>query len=117
MDAEKKARFFDLLVRIGLKEIEVGFPIAGATEYDFISGLVQNGRIPDDVTPQVLTQSRADLIRTSFDRLAGAQTEIVHVYNAVSTAWPKTDIGMDLPGIKRARKKVLMEKNDAKIED
>ena len=65
MDAEKKARFFDLLVRCGFKEIEVGFPSAGATEFDFISGLVKNGRIPDDVTPQVLTQSRADLIRTS----------------------------------------------------
>jgi len=101
MDAEKKARFFDLLVRIGLKEIEVGFPSAGATEYDFISGLVQQGRIPDDVTPQVLTQSRADLIRTSFDSLAGAKTAIVHVYNAVAPAWRKIVFGMDKADIKQ----------------
>ena len=55
MDAEKKTRFFDLLVKVGLKEIEVGFPSAGATEFDFISSLVQSGRIPDDVVIQVLT--------------------------------------------------------------
>lgn len=101
MDAEKKARFFDLLVRCGFKEIEVGFPSAGATEFDFISGLVKNGRIPDDVTPQVLTQSRADLIRTSFDSLAGARTAIVHVYNAVSPAWRKIVFGMDMADIKQ----------------
>jgi 2-isopropylmalate synthase len=87
MDAVKKNRFFDLLVEIGVKEIEVGFPSAGATEFDFISGLVRSGRIPDDVTIQVLTQSRADLIRTSFDSLEGAGSAIVHLYNAVSPAW------------------------------
>ena len=101
MDAEKKARFFDLLVRIGLKEIEVGFPSAGATEFDFISGLVKSGRIPDDVTPQVLTQSRADLIRTSFDSLAGAKTAIVHVYNAVAPAWRKIVFVMNQADIKQ----------------
>lgn len=87
MDAVKKQRFFDLLVEVGLKEIEVGFPSAGATEFDFISGLVQSGRIPDDVTVQVLTQSREDLIRTSFASLEGARAAIVHLYNAVSPAW------------------------------
>jgi 2-isopropylmalate synthase len=87
MDAVKKRRFFDLLVEIGVKEIEVGFPSAGATEFDFISGLVRSGDIPDDVTVQVLTQSREDLIRTSFDSLEGARTAIVHLYNAVSPAW------------------------------
>src|SRR3954471_12120111 len=61
MDAVKKNRFFDLLTGIGIKEIEVGFPSAGAPEFDFISGLVRSGRIPDDVTVQVLTQSREDL--------------------------------------------------------
>ncbi len=66
MDTEKKTRFFEMLVRIGLKEIEVGFPAAGATEFDFISGLVQSGRIPDDVIVQVLTQARRDLIERSF---------------------------------------------------
>ncbi len=87
MDAVKKNRFFDLLVEIGVKEIEVGFPSAGQTEFDFISGLVRSGRVPDDVTVQVLTQSREDLIRTSFASLAGAHTAIVHLYNAVSPAW------------------------------
>lgn len=87
MDAVKKRRFFDLLVEIGVKEIEVGFPSAGATEFDFISGLVGSGAVPDDVTVQVLTQSREDLIRTSFESLAGARSAIVHLYNAVSPAW------------------------------
>ena len=87
MDAVKKNRFFDLLVEVGLKEIEVGFPSAGATEFDFIQGLVRSGRIPDDVIVQVLTQSREDLIRTSFASLEGARAAIVHLYNAVSPAW------------------------------
>ncbi|MEM6475657.1 MAG: 2-isopropylmalate synthase [Pseudomonadota bacterium] len=87
MDGVKKRRFFDLLVEVGVKEIEIGFPSAGATEFDFISDLVQSGAIPDDVTVQVLTQSREDLIRTSFESLGGARTAIVHLYNAVSPAW------------------------------
>ena len=94
MDSAKKTRFFDLLVEIGVKEIEVGFPSAGATEFDFISGLVQSGRIPDDVIVQVLTQSREDLIRTSFASLAGAREAIVHLYNAVSPAWREIVFGM-----------------------
>ena len=87
MNAVKKNRFFDLLVDIGAKEIEVGFPSAGATEFDFIQGLVRSNRVPGDVALQILTQSRADLIRTSFESLDGAQTAIVHLYNAVSPAW------------------------------
>ncbi|WP_170005286.1 2-isopropylmalate synthase [Pseudopontixanthobacter vadosimaris] len=87
MDAVKKNRFFDLLVEIGVKEIEIGFPSAGSTEFDFISGLIRSGRIPDDVIVQVLTQSREDLIRTSFASLDGAHSAIVHLYNAVSPAW------------------------------
>ena len=100
MDAEKKTRFFDLLLKVGLKEIEVGFPSAGATEFDFISGLVQSSRIPDDVVIQVLTQSREDLIRTSFESLRGAKTAIVHVYNAVSPAWRKIVFQMDQAQVK-----------------
>jgi 2-isopropylmalate synthase len=87
MDAVKKNRFFDLLVEIGVKEIEIGFPAAGQTEFDFISGLVKAGTIPDHVIVQVLTQSREDLIRTSFASLEGARAAIVHLYNAVSPAW------------------------------
>lgn len=94
MDAEKKTRMFDLLVKVGLKEIEVGFPSAGATEFDFISGLIRDERIPEDVTIQVLTQSRRDLIERSFESLEGARTAIVHLYNAVSPAWRKIVFGM-----------------------
>ena len=87
MDAVKKNRFFDLLLEVGVKEIEVGFPSAGATEFDFISGLVRSGKVPDDVVIQVLTQSRADLIARSFESLEGAHSAIVHLYNALSPAW------------------------------
>jgi 2-isopropylmalate synthase len=101
MDAEKKTRFFDLLVKVGLKEIEVGFPSAGATEFDFISGLIRDGRVPDDVSIQVLTQSRRDLIEKSFESLRGAPTAIVHLYNAVSPAWRKIVFGMSREEIKQ----------------
>ncbi|MBX7481400.1 2-isopropylmalate synthase [Qipengyuania qiaonensis] len=94
MDAHKKRRFFDLLIEVGVKEIEVGFPSAAATEFDFISDLVQSGRVPEDVLVQVLTQSREDLIRTSFASLAGARAAIVHLYNAVSPAWREVVFGM-----------------------
>ena len=100
MGAEKKTRFFDLLIKVGLKEIEVGFPAAGATEFDFIQGLVRSGRIPDDVLVQVLTQSRADLIKTSFESLEGAPAAIVHLYNAVSPLWRQVVFGMERPQIK-----------------
>ena len=95
MGAEKKTRFFDLLVKVGLKEIEVGFPSAGATEFDFIRGLVDDGRIPEDVLVQVLTQSRADLIERSFESLAGVHAAIVHLYNAVSPLWRTVVFGME----------------------
>lgn len=101
MDGEKKTRFFDLLIKVGLKEIEVGFPAAGATEFDFISGLVTSGRIPDDVLIQVLTQSRRDLIETSFQSLKGARAAIVHLYNAVSPAWRKIVFQMNMADIKQ----------------
>ena len=100
MDAEKKTRFFDLLLKIGVKEIEVGFPSAGATEFDFISGLVKSGRIPDDVVVQALTQSREDLIRTSFDSLRGARAAIVHLYNAVSPMWRRIVFQMETSEIR-----------------
>ncbi len=86
MGAEKKTRFFDLLLKIGAKEIEVGFPASGATDFDYIADLVRSGRVPDDVTVQVLTQSRRDLIETSFASLEGSHRAIVHLYNAVSPA-------------------------------
>jgi len=100
MGAEKKNRFFDLLLKIGLKEIEVGFPSAGATDFDFIRALVDEGRIPADVTVQVLTQAREDLIATSFESLAGVHSAIVHVYNAVSPLWRQVVFGMEKPQIR-----------------
>ena len=100
MGAEKKTRFFDLLVKVGLKEIEVGFPAAGATEFDFIRNLVDSGRVPEDVLIQVLTQSRDDLIKTSFESLAGVHAAIVHVYNAVSPLWRQVVFGMEKADIK-----------------
>src|SRR3546814_18607097 len=90
-----------MLVKIGIKEIEGGFPAAGATEFDFISGLVQSGRIPDDVLIQVLTQARRDVIERRFESLQGAKQAIVHVYNAVSPAWRRIVFGMDRPQIKQ----------------
>ena len=101
MNAEKKRRFFDLLVKVGVKEIEVGFPSAGATEFDFISGLVRDGAIPDDVIPQVLTQARADLIATTFESLRGAKKAIVHVYNAISPAWRNIVFQMERPQVRQ----------------
>ena len=101
MGAEKKTRFFDLLCKIGIKEIEVGFPASGATDFDYIQGLVRSGRIPSDVTPQVLTQSRRDLIETTFASLEGAQTAIVHLYNAISPAWRRIVFGMGKDEIKQ----------------
>ncbi len=99
MNAEKKRRFFDLLVKIGIKEIEVGFPASGATDFDFIRGLVDSGRIPDDVTIQSLTQSRGDLIEKTFESMAGAKQAIVHLYNAISPAWRKIVFQMDRDGV------------------
>jgi len=112
MGAEKKTRFFDLLVKIGLKEIEVGFPSSGATEFDFIRGLVDTGRIPDDVLVQVLTQSRQDLIERSFESLAGVHAAIVHVYNAVSPLWRNVVFGMsqsEIRGIAESGARIIRD--------
>ena len=100
MNAEKKKRFFDLLVKIGVKEIEVGFPSASATEFDFIRGLVRDGHVPQDVMVQVLTQSRRDLIERSFESLAGARAATVHLYNAIAPAWREVVFGLDRAGVK-----------------
>jgi len=100
MDGQKKMRFFEMLLKIGLKEIEVGFPSAGATEFDFVRRLIEQDRIPDDVVIQVLTQSRRDLIERTFESLHGARTAIVHLYNAVSPSFRRIVFGMDRAGIK-----------------
>ncbi len=101
MGAEKKLRFFELLLKVGCKEIEVGFPASGATDFDFIAGLVKQGKVPSDVLIQVLTQSRRDLIETSFASLEGSDKAIVHLYNAVSPAWRRIVFGMSKEQVKQ----------------
>ena len=86
MSLDEKLAFFDLLVRVGFKEIEVGFPAASETEYEFLRRLVEDNLIPDDVTVQVLTQAREHIIRKTFDALRGVKNAIVHVYNPTSAA-------------------------------
>ena len=101
MGAEKKLRFFELLLKVGCKEIEVGFPASGATDFDFIASLVKQGKVPHDVLIQVLTQSRRDLIETSFASLEGSDKAIVHLYNAVSPAWRRIVFAMSKDQIKQ----------------
>lgn len=86
MSLEEKLEFFELLVKVGFKEIEVGFPAASETEYTFLRTLIENNMIPDDVTVQVLTQSREHIIRKTFDALKGCKNAIVHLYNSTSLA-------------------------------
>lgn len=86
MSLETKVEFFNLLVEIGFKEIEVGFPAASETEYDFLRVLIERGLIPDDVTIQVLTQAREHIIKKTFEAIRGAKNVIVHVYNSTSVA-------------------------------
>lgn len=86
MSLEQKVAFFKLLVRIGFKEIEVGFPAASETEYHFLRTLIEEDLIPDDVTIQVLTQAREHIIRKTFEALKGAKHAVVHVYNSTSLA-------------------------------
>jgi 2-isopropylmalate synthase len=84
MSPERKRRMFDLLVRMGYKEIEVGFPSASQTDFDFVREIIEQGAIPDDVTIQVLTQCRPELITRTFEACAGAPKAIVHFYNSTS---------------------------------
>src|SRR5690606_10974082 len=78
MDAARKRRMFDLLVKTGFKEIEVGFPAASQTDFDFVRELIEHNQIPEDVTIQVLTQARPELIARTFESLRGARRAIVH---------------------------------------
>src|SRR5690349_11210415 len=99
MGPERKRRMFDLLVRMGFKEIEVGFPSASQTDFDFVRELIGQKRIPDDVTIQVLTQARDELIDRTFESLVGAKRAIVHLYNSTSTLQRRVVFGLDRPGI------------------
>lgn len=94
MTVEQKLAFFDLLVKVGFKEIEVGFPSASQTEYDFLRRLIDEKRIPDDVTIQVLCQAREHLIKKTFESLKGAKAAIFHIYNSTSPAQRKYTFNM-----------------------
>ena len=99
MDLARKMRMFEQLVAIGFKEIEVGFPSASQVEFDFVRKLIEEDRIPDDVTIQVLTQARDHLIARTFESLRGAPRATVHLYNAVAPIMRKVVLGMDEDGI------------------
>jgi 2-isopropylmalate synthase len=100
MDADRKLRMFRLLVKMGYKEIEIGFPAASRTDYGFTRKLIVEGLIPDDVTVQVLTQSREAQIARTFEALEGAGRAIVHLYNSTSTTQRRLVFGLDRDGIK-----------------
>ena len=86
MSLDEKLEFFKKLVEVGFKEIEIGFPAASETEYEFCRALIEQNLIPDDVTVQVLTQSREHIIKKTFEALDGCKNAIVHLYNSTSVA-------------------------------
>ena len=99
MDYERKLRMFRTLVRMGFKEIEVGFPSASQTDFDFVRTLIEEDMVPDDVTIQVLTQARDHLIERTFESLKGVKRAIAHLYNSTSTLQRRVVFGMDRAGI------------------
>ena len=99
MGLDRKMRMFDALLKMGFKEIEVGFPSASQTDFDFVRYLIEGNRIPDGVTIQVLTQSREELIRRTFESLKGVKSAIVHLYNSTSELQRRVVFKLDKPGI------------------
>ncbi len=101
MDANRKLAMFKLLVKMGYKEIEVGFPAASQTDFDFIRKIIEEKLIPDDVVIQVLTQARKPLIERTFESIKGSKQAIVHLYNSTSTLQRRVVFGQDKEGIKK----------------
>jgi 2-isopropylmalate synthase len=101
MDAERKLRMFRLLVKMGYKEIEIGFPAASQTDFDFVRKLIEDNLIPDDVNVQVLTQARAPLIERTFEALQGARRAIMHLYNSTSTTQRRVVFQLDRAGVRQ----------------
>ena len=99
MDGRRKLHMFETLAGMGFKEIEVGFPAASMTDFDFVRKLIEEDRIPEDVTIQVLTQAREPLIRRTFESLAGCRRAILHLYNSTSTLQRRVVFGLDRDGI------------------
>jgi len=100
MNVAQKMQMFEMLVKVGFKQIEIGFPAASQPDFDFVRKLIEGGLIPDDVTVQVLTQARPELIARSFEALAGAKRAIMHLYNSTSTVQREQVFGLDREGIK-----------------
>jgi 2-isopropylmalate synthase len=101
MGRHRKIKFFSHLVEIGFKEIEVGFPAASETDFDFVRYIIEHNLIPEDVTIQVLTQARPELIERTYESLVGARKAIVHLYNSTSTLQRRVVFGLDRAGIKK----------------
>jgi 2-isopropylmalate synthase len=101
MDSVRKLRMFETLVALGFKQIEVGFPAASQTDFDFCRELIEGNRIPGDVTIQVLVQAREDLMRQTFEAIRGVRRAIVHVYNSTSTVQRRVVFGLDREGVKQ----------------
>ncbi|ASL45381.1 2-isopropylmalate synthase [Burkholderia sp. AD24] len=105
MNAQRKMRMFKTLVQIGFKEIEVAFPSASQTDFNFVRELIEGGHIPDDVTIEVLTQARDDLIERTFESLRGVPRAIVHLYNATAPEFRKIVFGLEKSGVKELAQK------------
>ena len=101
MSLEEKLEFFQMLVDIGFKEIEVGFPAASETEYQFMRTLIEKNMIPDDVTVQVLTQAREHIIKRTFEAVKGAPHAVIHLYNSTSVAQREQVFRKDKEEIKK----------------
>jgi 2-isopropylmalate synthase len=101
MDSPRKFRMFEALVTMGFKEIEIGFPAASQTDFDFCRELIEKQRVPEDVTVQVLVQAREDLMRQTFEALKGIHRAIVHVYNSVSEVQRRVVFGLGKKGVKQ----------------
>src|SRR3954454_1739765 len=99
MDSARKRRFFELLVSLGFKEVEVGFPAASATDFDFIRELIEEDAVPEDVTLAVLTQARPELIERTYEAVEGARQAIVHLYNSTSTTQRRVVFRLDRAGV------------------
>ena len=119
MGSERKNKMFSLLCKLGFKEIEVGFPSASKTDYDFVRDLIENKKIPSDVNIQVLTQAREELIIKTFESLKGASKGIIHFYNSTSTLQRKVVFNQDKDGVKKIAtdaaeliKKLALENSD-----
>ena len=119
MGSERKNRMFSLLCKLGFKEIEVGFPSASKTDYDFVRDLIENKKIPSDVNIQVLTQAREELIIKTFESLKGVSKGIIHFYNSTSTLQRKVVFNQDKDGVKKIAtdaaeliKKLALENSD-----